>query len=209
MTDLAFCFVDLGNPFYRLATHEMVSSVRRVMPDVKITQISDRKTPMHPLVDSYTQADVDVTLEKVTLFKGIFMAKHALATEGPVILSDVDIVYTKDLSPLVGGGVTLMRRSGFPSMPYNTGLILTGRNKRFWERYASIIEDLDVHGMGGWYCDQVAAHMAYDRDDTEWMDMDAVIPAPDKAPETVDDGFGLHFKGNRKKWLLDYARIAA
>lgn len=209
MTELAFVFVDCGDPFYKLATHEMVQSVRRVMPDVKITQISDRKTPMHPLVNGYVQADADVPREKVTLFKGTFMARHALQCETPLILSDVDIIYTRDLTPLIGDAVTLMRRDGFPCMPYNTGLILTGPDKGFWSRYAAIIEDLDIHGMGGWYCDQVAAHMAYNERDTDWMDMDAIIPAPDKAPEAVVDAFGCHFKGGRKGWLADYARKVA
>ena len=211
--NLAYVFVDLGDPFYRAATHEMVKSARRVMPGVKITQISDKKTPAHPLVDDLFSADIEVTKDDICAFKGHFMAEFAMHCPGDLILCDVDLIWNKKPRKLFSDvyDIGLMRRDGFPSMPFNTGLMLSsGRAnaKIWWKHYQELVDDLHKYGIG-WYCDQIAAAMAYGLDEESVLDyeMDEVCPAPDTLPTAPMDSYATHFKGPRKEWLFDYAKL--
>lgn len=216
--NLAYVFVDLGDPFYRAATHEMVKSARRVMPGVKITQISDKKTPAHPLVDDLFSADIEVTKDDICAFKGHFMAEFAMHCPGQLVLCDVDLIWNRNPFPLECFGVGLMARSGFPSMPYNFGIVLSDAGWRgtqtWWKEYQAVVDDLHKYGVG-WYCDQLAAAIvdgklrAYPVSDHwhENLDMDKWAAAPDKLPTAPMDSYATHFKGPRKEWLFDYAKL--
>lgn len=215
--NLAYVFVDLGDPFYRAATHEMVKSARRVMPGVKITQISDKKTPAHPLVDDLFSADIEVTKDDICAFKGHFMAEFAMHCPGQLVLCDVDLIWNRNPFPIgfyEGNCVGLMRRDGFPSMPFNAGLILSrGENGHYewWRNYQAIVDDLHKYGVG-WYCDQFALTMTEHEHPYEagWyrsLSMDEWAAAPDKLPTEPMNSYATHFKGSRKEWLFEYAKL--
>lgn len=214
MTELAFCLVDCGDHFYKQAAHEMIRSVIRVMPDVKIIQISDSKTPQHPEAHAIISADVSCPKEKVTLFKGHFMAEYAKQCSDNLILSDVDLIFNKPFEPTFWkhwgqNGVALMSRQGFPCMPFNTGLMFSlsnERSKRFWGGYLDIIDDLDKNGMGGWYCDQIAASIAA-KYGVHCLDMAKIAAAPSEKPTGKLESYATHFKGDRKSWMSGYSEL--
>ena len=211
--NLAYVFVDLGDPFYRAATHEMVKSARRVMPGVKITQISDKKTPAHPLVDDLFSADIEATKDDICAFKGHFMAEFAMHCPGQLVLCDVDLIWNRNPFPLPIAAIGLMEREGFPSMPINFGLVASNDSpaaKSWWWSYQKIVDDLHKYGVG-WYADQFAATMVghYQHGIHTRLDMDKWAAAPDKLPTAPMNSYATHFKGPRKEWLFDYAKLVS
>lgn len=213
MLELAYVYVDLGDDRFMAYVHEMVQSAKRVMPGVKITQISDRKTPMYPEADALFAAEVDCDKENICAFKGHFMADFAIQCDNPLILCDVDLIWQHQ-PKMPDFSIHVMQRDNMPSMPINTGLILSSSDngaKVCWESYQEVIDNLHANGMGGWYCDQIAAAIDWHGDETiyafpmqEW----AYVPSsPDD--DGGKDAYAVHFKGNRKKWLRNFAKRVA
>lgn len=211
--NLGFVFVDLGDPFYRAATHEMVKSAKRAMPGVKITQISDKKTPAHPMVDDVLSVDTEVTKDNISTFKGHFMAELAMKIDGPLILCDVDLVWNRPITEATfHRPVSLLYREHFPSMPFNAGLMFSSGTevaKGWWKHYQNVIDDLHRYGVG-WYSDQIAAAIAGLRDErVDALPMALYADAPVDMPEVKSTAYTTHCKGERKSWMMDYARKVA
>lgn len=212
MTELAYVYCDLGDQQYKALVHEMVTSARAVMPDVKITQISDSKTPIYPGADALFNAEVECTKDDVTYFKGFFMAEFAKNCRDRLILCDVDLIWQKQPEFNTEADLAVLYRENMPSMPINTGLILSNRMAmRHWEKYQAVLNNLHENGMGTWYCDQIAAAIAWmPQESISYLPMDEWAYAP-TGPD--DDGgkdaYAYHLKGDRKKWLRNFAKRAA
>lgn len=207
--ELAYVYVDLNDNFYKIAVHEMVKSVRRVMPDVKITQISDSKTPLYPESDALYTADVECDKASLCAFKAHFMAEFAMQCKDDLILSDVDILWQRrpefELDSLMG----CLWRNDMPAMPFNTGLIVsTPDAQRLWRKYQGVATNLAANNLGGWYCDQIAAAIAWlPESDVSHLDMDMFAYAPKSETDMDPLAYSLHLKGDRKKWLPKMAKI--
>jgi hypothetical protein len=219
MNELAYVYVDCGDPQYKILVHEMVTSARAVMPDVKITQISDNKTPIYPGADALFNAEVECDKDSVTYFKGHFMAEFAMQCEDDLILCDVDLLWQKPVIFEKGtAAIRCLYRENMASMPYNTGLILSRSKyaKELWQDYIEVIDSLAANGMGTWYCDQIAAAICWNNAQSQSIPLAETLPMDEwaYAPTGPDDdggkdAYAIHLKGDRKKWLRNFAKRAA
>lgn len=219
MTELAYVYCDLGDQQYKVLVHEMVTSARAVMPDVKITQISDSKTPIYPGADALFNAEVECTKDDVTYFKGHFMAEFARQCTDDLILCDVDLIWQKPVDfKKQSAAMSLLYRKNMPSMPYNTGLILSRSqySAEHWDDYIQVIDSLAANGMGTWFCDQIAAAICWnnvtiqDFPAVDNLPMDEWAYAPTGPNDDGGkDAYAYHLKGDRKKWLRNFAKRAA
>lgn len=210
---LAYVYCDLGDQRYKALVDSMVTSARAVMPDVRITQISDNKTPIYPGVDASFIADVACDKESICSFKGHFMAEFAMQCSDDLILCDVDLIWQKkpDFCDLNSDYLGVMYRQ-MPSMPINSGIILSTSNAHaLWKEYQLVVDDLQENKMGGWFCDQIAAAIAWTRSSKiSYLTMQEWGYVPDGPyDQRGKDAHALHLKGNRKQWLQQFKRKAA
>ena len=205
--DLAFLYVDLGDDFYKYATHMMVQSARKAMPGVRVVHLTDNATKHYPDADRVLASDQRAEKDSICVFKGSAIAEYAAQADRPVIFCDVDLLWYAP-PPMPKTGVFLMVRDGFPCMPVNTGLMLSASDhhaKIWWKRYGEVVQDLGKHGMGGWYADQIAAAICAEYRGCEHNWMDSVAPAPAREDESVRTP-AVHFKGPRKEWMAGFYR---
>lgn len=214
--DLAYVLVDLGEPWYKQAASEMIRSARRAYAnhDMRVVQLSDRKTPICPDADGQFSFDVDVTKDWLCQFKGGAIASYALQADRPVIFCDVDVIWNKDtlFEELDGReGIFLLERDDMSSMPINAGLVVTWHRERlFWSAYRAACENLPAE-VRGWWGDQFAltgtlVHLKGDAP-VSLLRMDRIAPAIDALPGKPLDTPAVHFKGERKHLMLPYARM--
>jgi hypothetical protein len=211
--DLAFVLVDLGVPWYKTATAEMIRSARRAYKahDMRVVQLTDNKSPVCPDVDGAFNLDTEITADRMAQAKGYLVAEYALQADRPVIFCDVDIIWNTDF--LTDGlqeleHVGCLWRQCMPSMPFNTGIIATYPRDPFWTTYQAACNNLPKE-MQFWWGDQVAM-MAADCISgglVTRMDMNAIAPAIEALPTEPLTTPAVHFKGERKHLMTPYARL--
>lgn len=212
--DLAFVLIDLGDPFYKQAASEMIRSARRAYKghDMRVVQLSDTKTAPHPDADGAFVFDTEVDKSNLCQFKGGAIASYALQAECPAVFCDVDILWNNAdlLDPRRAvKRVGCLWRDNMPSMPFNTGLIVTQPHQNtFWELYRSACENLPVE-VQGWFGDQFAMTAAEcgQSGGVTRLPMDQIAPATDALPSEPLTTPAVHFKGPRKAMMFQYARM--
>lgn len=221
---IAIFYVDLGNRLYREMAEACFDSARRAMPDAELLLMTDADTEPMRQVDRVMAAKTKCPADRVVGFKGRMMALHGIDTDGPVVFSDADVIFNRPIAGEMDGewDIGIMYREGMPSQPYNDGIVYsksTAGAKEFWRRYVRLLADLP-DAMQHWWASQYAFALACGVDGRPGdilqigpskvavFDMGLHAPAPGVKPQGVTDSFCVHFKGNRKGWMLDYARAA-
>jgi len=128
--DLAFVFVDLGDPWWRTAVTEMLRSVGRVMPDARIVQLTDSESRAHPWVDEILRADVRCTPDILSKFKSYMIAQHTRASDRPAIFCDADVIWLAKPDILKWGGAAYDDRAD--ALPWRQFYIQSGTEKPEW-----------------------------------------------------------------------------
>lgn len=183
----------------------LISSVRRVMPDVEIFQLTDGKTRGYPGVGVIRlDDDVPMAIRRMLL--------HA-SLPGDWLFVDTDVVIQKDVRHVFEDDfdIAVTDRVGSAwenspdvvGMPYNMGVTFS-RNPAFWAAAAEKLKTLPAK-LQQWEGDQrVVCSLTKD-----WNTK--VLPGliynhtPYTPEEDRSHAAILHFKGHRKVWLEEYA----
>jgi hypothetical protein len=183
---------------------KMVASVKRHMPFVEVVQWTDEDTPEVQGADQVIRHEWNG--EKITVFKMQCMA----ANQGDTLILDTDIIVQADISGVFNlpFDVALTWRDGpifdedhqdiTKIMPINTGVMFC-RTPEFWVDCLRWCDDKHI----GWYSDQVAVAAVHKRWNTLRLHTDNFNYTPLKKYEDVSKRLIVHYKGQRKGWMLD------
>lgn len=143
---LAFFYADLGDAWWKTACTEMLRSARRVMPDARVVQLSPKGTAMHPWAHELVEANLGESagnlpsvLSKV---KGYLMAEYAAATPGPIIFTDVDVIW-KAMPTLHPGGACAWDETA-EALEMRQFYVQTGQTDWPWGRFIKTLDALPV-----------------------------------------------------------------
>lgn len=194
-----------------------LASIRRVMPGVHVTQLTDDKTPAIPGVDKVLRRPACPLSTLRTFWQS--------AVQGDWVFCDADVVFQKDVRPIFenadwqvafaerqGGGVAWVEVGGRKvEMPYNVGISYS-RSQEFWKDVHTRIKALPVlpgagpRSQSDWFADQIEINDMV----REGIWKVGSLPAGyNYAPELdesdralVRDAAVVHYKGPRRKALL-------
>jgi hypothetical protein len=186
---------------------KMVESVRNVMPHAIIVQMTDLNTPKVTGVDEVIRKPFDGKLMT-------FRMQHLASLDGEWITLDTDILLLKDISFILGKefDVALTKRTGkildqdgtdiVAHMPYNTGVMFS-KSRRFWESAYKLLLGMP-ESAHKWWGDQLSVRLAADSKRFTVLELDCndYNYTPKDADERKDC-YVLHFKGQRKDWMLN------
>jgi len=187
----------------------MVRSVRRVIPNARIVQMSDKGTPEVPGVDEVRRLPYDGYLMK-------FRLKHlADWPHEQALILDTDVIVKADVSDVFDQpfDLALTRRSK-PEMsadgvdmakrhPYNCGVMFS-RSPAFWLECYRWLQDAKPK-LWGWWGDQEAVINVAPRYNILDLPVEEFNWSP-SGPEELSDARIWHYKGAiRKQWMLDIA----
>ena len=181
----------------------MVASVQRHMPGVEILQLTDMDTPAIdgcvPIRDAWDGTE--------PMF---FKMTHLSRLSGDVLALDTDVVVQADLSGVFSlpFDVALTWRDGpiwgpkgediTKLMPINCGVMFC-RNAKFWE---ACLDWCRKHQCDHWCADQISvAYVARDFDVLS-LHCNNFNHTPNKPDEDVSRRLAVHYKGDRKEWML-------
>jgi hypothetical protein len=198
-------FLLVGDELRPLA-EKMVASCKRHMPTVPIMHMRDEKTQ-----------EIDRCMSQVLPWDGkrlmLYRGQHLAALpRGDVLSLDVDVIVQRDLRPVFHKpfDVALTKRKGpildgdgvdiAKLMPYNAGVMFSTRNA-FWTRVLEIIKDLPEEAQN-WWGDQLAVKAAAPEFNTLDLPCSIYNYTPATEDEDVSDKAVVHYKGNRKDWML-------
>lgn len=187
----------------------MVRSVRKAMPDVEIVQFTADKAAKVP----------GVTELKIMPVERLAMAVLSAyrSVEGDWLFLDTDVIVQEDVRAVFADPfeIAVSERAGtlrdkengskfMAQMPYNKGAVFS-RSDLFWEMAYDHCFDMEK-GQQEWMGDQVAMCRVIARDVFKVK----VLPnrfnyAPLQRTEDVSDKAILHFKGDRKSWMVGHA----
>ena len=140
----------------------------------------------------------------------IFKMRHLAELEGDAIALDTDVIVQADLSPVFDDefDVALTRRKGpiidadgtdvTIAMPFNCGVMFY-REPAFWEACLKWCPP-DV----GWYADQLAVAAVSPQFKTRVLECDEWNYTPGSRAENVAARKVVHYKGQRKAWMLNH-----
>lgn len=184
----------------------MVESVKRHMPTVPIIHMRDEHTPQ---IGDVTQI-IPWDGERLMTYR---LRHLAALPKGDVVTLDTDLIVQKDLRPVFHRpfAVALTKRKGpiyggdgkdiTEAMPYNAGVCFT-KTPDFWrDCYAWIQEQSEA--LQTWYGDQYALKHFAQKYDALDLDCGHWNYTPGTAREDVSAKAIVHYKGNRKQWMVD------
>ena len=216
------CFMHLGADAF--LPELMVRSVRLAMPQARIVQFTDERTPAVAGIDTLIRRPV---LDDVMM---IARLEHLAAFEHrEAVFLDTDIIVRGDLREVfeLPFDVALTRRYGelvvaaddpfrahFPSanlidyMPYNAGVMFS-RTQDFWVDCLKACKDMHPN-FHRWYGDQMALKAVADRNYYALFELaeGRLNYAPEHARDWPEEALILHYKGARKAWMRTYPLIA-
>lgn len=195
------------DPIHYVLGRNMIRSVRNVMPDVEITQLTDMTSAPVYGVDSIRR------LPREPLC--VATARHYSLCEGDWLLIDTDVIVQKDVRHVFDGatwdfaltdrdGTLVPGESLFPWCgQFNIGVVFQRNGKEFW---SAVVKGLlagtkdERHWMGNQI---VASKLLESR---QWNM--AMLPGhefnypPKKVNDDVSHASIVHYKGPcRKQWL--------
>lgn len=185
----------------------MIGSVRRHMPGVEIIHMADDDCPQLPEADSCVRMPWSGLKDDATVWR----LKHLAAMDGEILSLDTDVVLQNNLGRVFDWDfdIAMARREGpifspngidlTKSMAFNTGIIWC-RNNKVWSR---CLEVLDESGDMGWYSDQWAANRVAHEFKFLKLHCDNFNYSPKAAGEDLSGRYAVHYKGNRKKWMVE------
>jgi len=182
----------------------MLASVRRHM-DCEIVQLTDDDDPALPGCTVQRMAwDGKAAM--------LFRLQHLARMDGEILLLDTDVIVQHDLSKVFAFpfDIALTRRDGpildpqgndlVKWMPYNGGVVFS-RCRAFWRQCHAWLSAQDSQ-LQNWYGDQLALAKFANCYDLMTLHCDNFNYSPSTEDEDVSGHLAVHYKGNRKKWML-------
>lgn len=205
---LGFYLADTRQEPYRMA-ESWVKRARRAMPDTEICQLTDET--------SQSVIGVDRVLRQPKASSFTRTLAQAYQQPGDWLFADTDVVIQHDVREVFEDQqwqVALASRDGtfisqeeqasafMQMMPYNTGVVFS-RCPQFWDEVDDLIERLHEKHQR-WYGMQlaVAELVKLNRYRVRVLEPDFNYP-PKAQDEDVSMRHLVHYKGPRKRWLLD------
>ena len=185
----------------------MLQSVKRHMPGVDVLQLTDDDTPA---IDGCEVVRMPWDGKAPMLYR----MRHLAQLSGDVLCIDTDVMLQANLGHVFAFpfDVALTWRDGpildtngvdvTKFMPINCGVMFT-RERRFWRECVRFCES---HNFEDWYADQIAVTKVYPHFDTLRLHCDNFNYTPAHAADSLGR-LALHFKGDRKPMMVEYARI--
>lgn len=186
----------------------MMESARDVMPHAKIHQLTDDKCPALEGVDSTRVFYGDMPM-------AIRRMMHHGACQGDWLFVDSDIIFRRDVSDVFQSDfdVAITDRDGTvtneakfaESMPHNIGVVFS-RCPAFWMTVVDYLQTLPPKQQE-WMGDQMVIN-AMIREGNHPFNV-KIIPGRkyNYPPKAVNDDLSgasiVHYKGQRKLWLLE------
>ena len=189
------------DPKYAIA---MVASVKRHMPNAEILQLTDDVTPEIEGCRA-VRAKWDAG-DSFTIFK----LKHLTWMSDELLVLDSDVIVQADVSSVfkLPFDVAATWRDGpirgpdgediTKIMPINTGVMFC-RNHGFW---AACLQYCAEHSINEWYADQLSVAGVVGQFNTLRLHCDNFNYTPNSKNEDVNGRLIVHYKGNRKEWML-------
>lgn len=214
MRVVGFLYVDCGKPEYAVMAENMVESVREIMPDAHIVQMTSPTTVSIPGISQ--RIDREVRKDNAPLM--IYRLEHlANFPYDQMLLLDVDVMMQRDPWQVFNTefdmcftkrdrDVTVDGESIAKSMPYNIGVMFSRRAK-FWREAHRYVQTLHPEHQQ-WWGDQLAVKHLVDSGKYRIHEVssDPYNYSPLIPDEDVRRKFMVHYKGERKGMLM--ARIA-
>ncbi len=184
----------------------MVASVRRVMPDIHVVQMTDMATEKITGVDEVRRKDYD---GKLMTFR---MAHLADVAENFITL-DTDVIVQKDLRHVfdLSFDVALTKRTGAvmsangvdlaKEMPYNTGVMFS-KSRHFWKCTVEVLKELNPE-THKWWGDQLSVRVVADSGifSVKELPCEQFNYTPKSLHDRPDVSV-IHYKGERKAWMI-------
>lgn len=189
----------------------MVASVRRAMPTARIVQMTD--------ADTKPVTGVDEVIRK--RYDGRFLMPYRLLhlkdfPDTDAVFLDTDVIVQKDLSSVFQNdfdiGLTIRNQPIFDpdgtdvtiAMPYNTGVVFSrASGQSFWETAYRHCLTLS-NEKKKWWGDQLSIKAAADTATLNLKTFPCYLYnyTPESPYEDVSEKFVVHYKGQRKEWML-------
>jgi hypothetical protein len=207
---VAFMHVDvLGNEVSRKLAQIMVRSVREAMPSADIVQLTDTNTLPLAGVHACIHRRMEfpwLMLYRLDHFRNLPHERAMFIDTDAVVQKDTEVVFERPFD------VALTRRTGVilvdgknivPEMPYNSGVMFS-RGQAFWNdcyEYCATLPNEQKH----WYGDQMTLKVLVDRGKHNVLELSCneFNYSPSQELEDVSGKYVVHYKGKRKKWMLE------
>lgn len=213
MISLAFFYVDQGKPWWREATGNLIQSARETQPGARIVHMTDQRTGQNPGADIGMVSEEAIGKDRLMLAKGWMWATLGQGTDCNTVLTDADMEFRRDVSPLFAGewDVALLRRhegGRAAAQPYLAAMALTKPTpgaRRFWGDYMAVLQSLPK-AWSAWWCDQFAfaALLGAERARLDMIegasyrvklfDADCIAPKIE-----VPECYAVHYKGRHEE----------
>lgn len=185
----------------------MIASVLKKMPGVEIVQLTDLVTPQ-------IKGTSSVIRKQFNGYLMTFRMEHLSKLNFNWISFDTDIIVNEDLSDVFDHNfdVALTKREGIlldergqdiiAAMPYNTGVMFS-KHQGFWkDAYNTLLKMPE--SAHKWWGDQLSVRLVADSKKYDVLDLPCDVY--NYSPKSKDDHKKckvLHFKGERKDWILN------
>lgn len=194
---------------YRELALRMLRSVKEVMPDLEVVQMTDMKTPALPGVDNV------IAMSTTGLEFAPFRLKHLSVFEGEAIFLDTDVIVKKDLREAFNEpfDVGLTKRD-YPifgrdsgknltdTMPYNTGVMFSRSPDFFRIAYKYSLTRSKEEQQ--WFADQISVAEVAKSGAFNVKEFNCELW--NRVPVRADDlgeAYAVHYKGDKRKaWML-------
>lgn len=201
-------FIDIGDVTPIRLASRMVKSVRKNIPDARVVQFTHKADNALSFVD-------DVVIRSANGM-GLMEARidhFANYPHDEALFLDPDILVQKDVwevfdnpfdiaiahrnEPLTLDGADVSK-----DMPYNTGVIFS-RGVNFWRATLELMKPMSLDDRN-WFGDQIAVAQLIKDGHFKVREIDNKIYnySPKKESENVSACSIVHYKGNRKEWML-------
>ena len=191
----------------RLPT-KMVEHVRRVMPQHQVLHMTDSETPAIEGVSRRQEIPYDGSRLMT------YRLQHLAELAEPAIILDTDVIVQADLSAVFDKDfdVALTKRKGrilyggkdiVKSMPYNTGVMFS-RSQAFWRDCYALCKKAP-QDMQRWFGDQLCVAAVAPKYKVLELPCSKFNYTPATQNEDVSAKFAVHYKGQRKDWMLNVA----
>ena len=210
---ITIAFVHVGES--ALLPRIMVASARRAAPGARIVHLADERSPPVDGVDDTVRLPYDG--EHLMTFR---LAHFSNFAPCDAVFLDTDVVVQKDLSPLFdrefdvaltrreNAGLDPQGRDVADLMPYNTGVMLSRPSGwDFWHNVLRYCETLPDE-LRRWWGDQYAVKAVAEVAPLNVCELPCDLYNYSPATDTEDLGgrFVVHYKGNRKPWMIGRGR---
>lgn len=187
-----------------------LASIRKHMPGVHVTQLTDDQTPAIP--------GVDKVLRRPACPLATLRTYWQATLDGDWVFCDADVVFQEDVRPVFEQtfDIALAERVGGPvvkrgeTMEHNVGVVYS-RSRTFWNDIHSAVKALpilpgDKPSQSDWFADQIEVCKLARSGRYNVMKLPArfnYAPSPDKSDAlTAQQAAVLHFKGQPRKALM-------